>query len=410
MTLSAANEKDTVVSGWDGGGINSSCACTPAATKVVATNKGLIIGKAFIAMPLRSFTKGTIIPLILLSITCAFPSVGRNPYLHPRFNAYPMTEYNAFGGGLQQPGENHPITSLILLLALVFAGAIVFCVLSVFIGLMVTNGSAGIGNLGGFLSGNTANATFLKIVQGGSSIGMFVFPSLLMGIIEKRQRPYLDFKAPVNPQLWFILLGIMFFSAPIFEQTIKLNERLVLPESLSGMESWMKAKEAELEQLTRIFLSDTTYWGLFVNLLVVAVIAAIGEEFLFRGCVQGVLMRWFRNPHAAIWVTAIVFSTIHLQFYGFLPRMLLGALFGYLLLWGKNIWLPVFAHFVNNATAVVSAFYLQRQGRSLDDMAFSEQIPSYLYFISFVLTGVLLYQYHKTATEKNTRRHGKTLG
>src|SRR5690606_6149250 len=214
MTLSAANKKDTVVSGWDGGGINSSCACTPAATKVVATNQGLIIGKAFIAMPLRSFTKGTIIPLILLSITCAFPSVGRNPYLHPRFNAYPMTEYNAFGGGLQQPGENHPITSLILLLALVFAGAIVFCVLSVFIGLMVTNGSAGIGNLGGFLSGNTANATFLKIVQGGSSIGMFVFPSLLMGIIEKRQRPYLDFKAPVNPQLWFILLGIMFFSAP----------------------------------------------------------------------------------------------------------------------------------------------------------------------------------------------------
>jgi len=321
-----------------------------------------------------------------------------------------MTEHNAFPGGLQQPGENHPITSLILLLALVFGGAIVFGMLSMVIGLALTNGSAGLGNLEGLLAGDLSNANFLKIVQAGSSIGMFVVPALLMGVIEKRRHRYLDFKASVNPQLWFIIIGIMFFSAPIFEQAIKLNERLVLPEALSGLENWMKAKEAELEQLTRIFLSDTTYWGLFVNLLVIAVIAAIGEEFLFRGCVQDILMRWFHNPHAAVWITAIVFSAIHLQFYGFLPRMLLGALFGYLLLWGKNIWLPVLAHFINNATAVIAAFYLQRQGRSLDDMNIGEQIPSYLYFISFVLTGVLLYQYHKTATEKNTRHHGKTLG
>ncbi|HWK58822.1 MAG TPA: CPBP family intramembrane glutamic endopeptidase [Parapedobacter sp.] len=321
-----------------------------------------------------------------------------------------MTEHNAFRGGLQQPGENHPVTSLILLLALVFAGAVVFGALSMLIGLAVTNGAAGIGNLERVLEGNMSDVNFLKIVQAGSSIGMFVLPAILMGVIEKRRYRYLDFNASVNPQLWFVIIGIMFFSAPIFEQAIKLNERLVLPEALSGLENWMKAKEAELERLTRIFLSDTTYWGLFINLLIIAVIAAIGEEFLFRGCVQGILQRWFRNPHAAIWVTAIVFSAIHLQFYGFLPRMLLGALFGYLLLWGKNIWLPVLAHFINNATAVISAFYLQRQGRSLDDMNFGEQIPSYLYFISFVLTGVLLYQYHKTATEKNTRRHGKTLG
>ncbi|WP_262249712.1 CPBP family intramembrane glutamic endopeptidase [Parapedobacter soli] len=321
-----------------------------------------------------------------------------------------MTEHHVFRDGTRQPGENHPITSLVLLLALVFAGAIVFGVLSVFIGLAVTNSSAGVSNLEGLLTGNISNANFLKIIQAGSSIGMFVFPALMMGVVERHRYKYLDFKTPVNPQLWFIIIGIMFFSAPIFEQAIKLNERLVLPEALSGLENWMQDKEAELERITRIFLSDTTYWGLFANLLVVAVIAAIGEEFLFRGCVQGILMRWFRNPHLAIWVTAIVFSAIHLQFYGFLPRMLLGALFGYLLLWGKNIWLPVLAHFINNATAVISAFYLQRHGRSLDDMDFGEQIPWYLYFVSFVLTAVLLSQYVKTATEKNTRLHGKKLG
>src|SRR5690606_36837999 len=158
--------------------------------------------------------------------------------------------------------------------------------LAVLIGLAVTNGSGGLANLEGLLADSTTNASFLKIVQAGSSIGMFVFPALMMGVIENRRHRYLDFKGPVHPQLWFIMIGIMFFSAPIFEQAIKLNERLVLPEVLSGLENWMKVKEAELERLTRVFLSDTTYWGLLINLLVVAVIAAIGEEFLFRCGVQ----------------------------------------------------------------------------------------------------------------------------
>ncbi|WP_177181144.1 CPBP family intramembrane glutamic endopeptidase [Parapedobacter koreensis] len=317
-----------------------------------------------------------------------------------------MTEYNTFSKGVQQHGENHPMVSLILLLTLVFAGAIIFGVLAIFIGLAATDSSAGIGSL---LSGSTTNTDFLKIVQAVSSFGMFVVPALLMRTVEKRRYHYLDFRAPVNPMLWFIIIGIMFFSAPIFEQAIKLNEQMELPEVFAGIENWMKAKEAELERLTNQLLADTTYWGLCINLIVVAVIPAIGEEFIFRGCVQGILTRWLRNPHASIWLSAIIFSAIHLQFYGFLPRMLLGALFGYLLFWGKNIWLPILAHFLNNASATLSAFYLRRQGKSLDEMDLSTQIPTYFYFLSFVLTVVLLYQYHKTATTGNTQHYGKTL-
>ena len=235
---------------------------------------------------------------------------------------------------------------------------------------------------------------------------MFVIPALLFALVEKRRTRYLDFTTPVNPTLWFLVVAIMFFSAPVLDQSIKINESMRLPEALSGIENWMKAKEAELERLTALLLSDTTYWGLLINLVVVAVIPAIGEELLFRGCVQRIVTRWFRNPHAGVWITAIIFSAIHLQFYGFLPRMLLGALFGYLLVWGKNIWLPILAHFLNNGAATVSAFYLQRQGKTLDDLDFSEQIPSYLYFVSFVLTGVLLYQYYRSASEKRRiKRH-----
>ena len=93
---------------------------------------------------------------------------------------------------------------------------------------------------------------------------------------------------------------------------------------------------------------------LFFNLIVIAVAAGITEEFLFRGALQRIIEKWTYNHHIIIWSAAIIFSTFHMQFFGFLPRMLLGAYFGYLLYWTRNIWIPVFAHFVNNAIAVIS--------------------------------------------------------
>lgn len=309
-----------------------------------------------------------------------------------------MDTVDAFHANRSRLAENHPVVSLILLLTLVFTGALVFGVFSIVIAsAVVSNGD--VTAISRLIADGTANATVIKIIQAGTSLGMFVVPALLIAVVEKRRTRYLDFNSPVNPMLWLMIVAIMFFSAPLMDQSIKLNERMHLPEAFSGIEAWMKAKEAELKKLTELLLSDTTYSGLLINLLVIAVIPAIGEEFLFRGCVQNIVTRWFSNPHVGVWVTAIVFSAIHLQFYGFLPRMLLGALFGYLLVWGKNIWLPVLAHFLNNATATVSAFYLQRQGRSLDELDFGEQVPTYLYFVSFVLTGVLLYQFYKTSLE-----------
>lgn len=304
--------------------------------------------------------------------------------------------------------ENHPAVSLILLLILVFAGALLFGVFSVAI-VIATADKEGVTAIDQLLLADMANVTVVKIIQAGTSIGMFVIPPLLIAVIEKRRTRYLNFKSPVNPMLWLMVPAIMFFSAPLLDQSIKLNENMQLPEVFSGIERWMMAKEAELKKLTELLLSDTTYSGLLINLLVIAVIPAIGEEFLFRGCVQNIATRWSGNAHAGVWIAAIVFSAIHLQFYGFLPRMLLGALFGYLLLWGKNIWLPVLAHFLNNGAATISAFYLQRQGRSLDELDFGEQIPTYLYFVSFVLTGVLLYQFYKTSREAKHKKRRQKL-
>jgi len=145
-----------------------------------------------------------------------------------------------------------------------------------------------------------------------------------------------------------------------------LNHQMVLPKMFSGIEVWMKTSEEQATLLTEKFLNIRTIQGLLFNILLISVIPAIGEELYFRGALQGVLREW-KGIRTSIWLTAIIFSTIHFQFYGFVPRMLMGAFFGYLLFWSENMWLPIVAHFTNNVIAVVF-YYLKFNGVKMPDI------------------------------------------
>ena len=132
-------------------------------------------------------------------------------------------------------------------------------------------------------------------------------------------------------------------------QIIDWNQSWQLPDILSELEKWIKEKEDLAAHITEQFMTMPTVWDFLTTLAVVAIIASIGEEFLFRGLLQPQLQNLFGNPHAGIWMAALLFSFFHLQFYGFVPRLLLGALFGYLYVFSGKLWVPIFAHFVNNA-------------------------------------------------------------
>jgi len=106
-----------------------------------------------------------------------------------------------------------------------------------------------------------------------------------------------------------------------------------------------------------LLLSGSTPGTLILNLVIVAGLAAVSEEAFFRGALQQFLLEKFRNGHAAVWLTALFFSIIHFQFYGFLPRLLLGALLGYLFLYTQNLWIPVTFHFINNASVIVLHYF-----------------------------------------------------
>jgi uncharacterized protein len=177
-----------------------------------------------------------------------------------------------------------------------------------------------------------------------------------------------------------------------------LNQELQLPVFLAGIEDWMKRTEEQAAELTMAFLTVNTFPGYLVNVLMVALIPAFGEEFFFRGVLQKVFYRWFRNPHFAILFVAIIFSAFHMQFYGFLVRLALGVIFGYLFYWSGNIWYPVLAHFVNNFMPVSLTYFFRDQF----DPAELEQVgtgPESLWWAipGFLISTALIVYFYKNS-------------
>ncbi|HYK76956.1 MAG TPA: CPBP family intramembrane glutamic endopeptidase [Daejeonella sp.] len=306
--------------------------------------------------------------------------------------------------------ERHPFASLLLLLLLVFSGAIVFTFLGALLGALIY----GTSDLFEFLAGNyKANIALTKLLQIASSTGMFVVPALVFARLEnKNWRDYLQLNRVSGILLLFTVL-LMFGSTPLLELSVELNKGMKLPSFLQNLEIWMQNKEAQMADLTRQLLIMKSLPVLLVNLLMLAVLPAFGEEFIFRGCLQRIFTRLTHNYHLAVWISAIIFSAIHVQFYGFFPRMLLGALFGYLLVWSKSLWLPILAHFVNNATAVITAYVYQQKGLPLEKLEQTEPTPWPLYLFSAFFTILLLVYIYRLGRkqhfiEENT--NGTKLG
>jgi membrane protease YdiL (CAAX protease family) len=200
---------------------------------------------------------------------------------------------------------------------------------------------------------------YLLIVQ---DISLFIIPSI---IILKLMKPESEakltgFRVP-QPKEVILLVILAFCLFPITSFTGKINEAMHLPDWLSGVEQWMIRQEDKSDNLTESLIAAKTFPVLLLNLFLIAVLPAVGEEFIFRGVFQKIFYQLFRSGHLAIWFSAILFSTLHFQFFGFIPRLILGLIFGYLFFWSGSLWMPVISHFVNNAFPVFLS-YMQDKG------------------------------------------------
>lgn len=207
-----------------------------------------------------------------------------------------------------------------------------------------------------------ASMRLLKYLQVWQSAGLFIIPSLVVAwLFHESWTSYLHLRRSPSTVAIIMVLLLTFAMNPLVNFTGEINSRMHFPEWMSGLESWMRNAEDTAEKLTKAFLKVENISGLLFNLFMIAVLPALGEELLFRGVIQKLFSRMTRNHHWGIWLSAALFSALHMQFYGFLPRMLLGGIFGYLLVWSGTLWLPVAAHFFNNAAAVILLYLIDKE-------------------------------------------------
>ena len=297
--------------------------------------------------------------------------------------------------------EINPFLQLLLLLAYAVAGGLVFGLLAVVIVLMIY-GLGMVSSLDLMLAGDPQYITGLKIIQILSSIGTFILPPILLALTERKKlTEFYSFKRP-QFLLLIMVISIMIVSMPFMEWTVFINQKMILPNFLSGIEQWMKEKEEMAMKMTIQLITVRNNFDFIVNLIMIAVLPAIGEELMFRGGVQRSLNKAFNSPHLAIWLTAIIFSAIHVQFYGFIPRMLLGAGFGYLYYFSGSMWYAIFAHFLNNAYAVCAAFYMQKQNIPLNKADEPIGFPWYGYLISAIIT-IALFKFFKDNASRDRK-------
>ena len=255
-----------------------------------------------------------------------------------------------------------------------------------------------------------AGMRWMQLIQ---MVMLFLLPPLVMAYLLSDQPMQWLYLRKTEEQAkkwrkdyWLWAIGIMLVALPAINLLGHINSQLSLPTWLSELETMMKELEESANLLIKKMLATQSFLNMMANLTIMALLPAVAEELTFRGVLMRLLQPQSSDhgnptkiPHLAIWVTAFIFSAVHFQFYGFLPRMLMGALFGYMMVWTGSIWIPMLMHFINNAVAVLLYFMAERGGW---DMATIDAIGTkdtlWLGVLSVVVTCIGIYYFRRSTT------------
>ncbi len=194
------------------------------------------------------------------------------------------------------------------------------------------------------------------------NIFVFMAPVVLtMFLVAVRPWRFIGVDTGVSRRMILMLLLVALVSIPAMNNLVAWNEAISLPDSWSGFEEILRDYEASARASVESIMGGTSVADLLIGVLLMGCLTGLAEEMFFRGGLQPLLCAVLRNRHAAVWATAFIFSAVHLQFFGFFPRLLMGAFFGYLVMWTGSLWASVFAHALNNSL-VVAAFWLTNRG------------------------------------------------
>ncbi len=285
----------------------------------------------------------------------------------------------------------NPLLELLILLLIVMASAIVGN--GIGLGLAMANG-LDLQTLLNGLNENTPLETrnLVRLILLFNNALTFLVPALIYTYFryQKNWTNHLTLNRLASINDFFIAIAIMLVSIPFVQYMYSLNKLLPLPE-------WMRSLENDTEALLKGLLKMENSYEFLFNTIVIALIPAIGEELIFRGVLQQKMHDFFhKNHHVAIWVSAAIFSAIHFQFEGFFPRMMLGAVLGYLFYFTQSIWVAIAAHFANNFTQLLM-YQMNKDGKIATDIE-NIEVPWYAAFISL---GIMLGLFYFLRKSKN---------
>ncbi len=240
---------------------------------------------------------------------------------------------------------------------------------------------------------NESNIGIFKSLQIINGISVFVIPSIVAAwLISAKPLNYLGLQKKVNVSLIIVASLAIVLAIPLINSLSYFNQMLKFPDFMSGIEKWMIEKENQTMEISVSFLNVHSLKGLFVNILMIGVVAAIGEEMVFRGIIQKPLVQLFNSIHVGVFLSAFLFAAVHFQFFTFLPRFVLGLYLGYLFAWSGNLWYPILAHFVNNTFIVIATYVMNISGKNinLDAVGLEKEMIPYAIISTFFMV-VLIY-------------------
>ena len=270
--------------------------------------------------------------------------------------------------------------------------------------------------IGLFLAGAISKLLFLIPILDGDNVLISLYvntitqsvfaiamPALLIvAWTNKKPFKYLQIKNEVHINEKIVFAFLVFIFSYIFASFLTVwNKGFIFPEWMSGVEDAMRSMEDAALETTNLLLSGKSISSLLLNIVVIAGLAAISEELFFRGAMQQFIHEKFKNGHLSVWLTALIFSVVHFQFYGFLPRLFLGAILGYLFLYTRNLWIPIVLHFLNNATVIIVNFFWSDTDwyNRIEDMTISYMFI--LLALASLITTILLFVVYNKRASKN---------
>lgn len=245
---------------------------------------------------------------------------------------------------------------------------------------------------------NPANANASRLMNMSSTFIGFLIPAMVYQRIVGSQGVWngLGFRSRMNQRLVLLVIPITFTAMALSGALGMLNEQIPLTE---GMLKQAREMEAAYRNTMLNMARMNSWFDLLLSLVVMALAPAIFEEVLFRGALQPLLVSWTRKPWVGILIASIIFSAVHFSYFGFLPRIALGMILGYLFHYGGNLWYSILLHFLNNGFIVVQLYLLAKQGKPIEK-AMDDNLPLWTGLLSLPLLILLFRQYRQYAQQR----------